>query len=383
MPSESLANLPVHVFDFQAFECTNCGRCCNKRWKVTIDPHQIAGIRESKAYKERARDGYTPLAIGDDGLARLGAQDGDYCVFFDEEKWCTLHGELGLYGKPRGCQLFPYHANDTPDGTYVTLSFACPPVVAGKDRDIETNRQDLTHVLEYRRSLASEPVPGETIVHLTPGQVISWESYRNLEARLLEAYEPAQPIDSLLKIILSMLRVDPDQTDWPALATVNEDLSFPKEILTKFLATMVASLEDEDELADRIALITKLETGGSITSQRLDVEMPPLRLELAEGSLLFEVFDRFFRNMVLGKGLIKTTIIERLLTTLCAMVIVDYYSRGYQTVRQESTPSLESITLAFDIVEMNIVTHNQSLNHVFHRMTDTFQKLADLPVDVI
>lgn len=379
MSTDSLASLPLHVYDFQAFECTNCGRCCNKRWKVTIDPHQIEGIQKSQAYKERVRDGYTPLTIGEDGFAKVGAHDGNYCSFFTEDRWCTLHGELGLYGKPRGCQLFPYHANDTPDGTFVTMSFACPPVVAGKDRDVETNRRDLQHVLDYRRSLAPEPLAEDFRVKLTPQLEISWDSYRELESRILAAYRADRPYESLLAIVLGVLRGRHQPEGGQLYASVDEDLSFPKEILDSFMDGLLDALRDREGANDGIPSAEIGENEPTFLATLVAQQRPHLSFVVPEGSLLPEIFNRYFLNLVLGKGLLKTSVVERLLTLLCGMVLVQLYGAAYQRYRQEPELTLDAITLAFDFVEMNVVTHNLSLGHIFASMTDTFEKVADLP----
>lgn len=378
------AEPPVHIFDFQAYECSGCGRCCQKSWKVTIDPHQIVGIQASAAFKERSRKGYVPLAVEDGQFARISAKNGDGCAFQNQDNLCSLHGELGLYGKPRGCQLFPYQPQDTPDGTYVHMSFSCPEVVAGRGSDVETDRAHLSHVLAYRRSLA--PVPGvkDFKVALTADESISWDSYLNLEKRILQAFDPTNPGESLLKTVLAILRCDASSEEWPDLrSTHNEDISFPQEMLAKFLGNIAASLEAEEDESAWHQYSRAVENGLPVKSEVLGVIIPPLSLGAPKEDFLLEIIDRYIRNAVLGKALLKSTIIERLLVCACVIPLVSFYGRAHQAVRGDSTLTLEAVTLAFEQIEIGVATHTRSLAHVFAGMADTFAKIAALPVEYV
>jgi Fe-S-cluster containining protein len=370
---------PVHLFDFQAYECNGCGRCCDKPWKVTIDPHQLAGIEASAAYQRRTRPGFVPLAVEDGGFARLAHTESGGCVFRNQEKRCSLHAELGLYGKPRGCQLFPYQPQDTPDGTYVHLSFGCPQVVAGSGRGVEEDRAHLAHVLAYRRALA--PVPGvdDFTVQLTQDVSISWESYLKLEERILQAFDLSNPCESLLKTVLAILRCDADQP-WPDLTpTRAEDISFAQEMLAKFLGNIAASLEVLENEDDWQAFSRAVESGQPVASQEFGTVIPGMSLEAPAEEFLREIINRYVRNAVLGKALLKSTVVERLLVCACVIPLVSFYGRAYQTARDESSLTLEAVTLAFEKIEIGVATHTRSLAHVFAGMADTFAEIAALP----
>lgn len=377
--SVAVSDPALHLYDFQAFECNGCGKCCSKPWKVTIDPHQIAGIKASAAYKKKARNGYVPLAVDEGGLAKLEGGEGGGCVFLDSQKLCGLHAELGLYGKPRGCQIFPYQAQETPDGTYVHLSFSCPQVVAGQGGDARTNHTDLSHVLAYRRSLVpsglvhpegsdSGPVEEERRVALAAGQTISWSSYRKLEERILEGFDASNPCESLLKVVLGVLRCDASSEEWPALTDAREDVSFAAEMFARFLESITASLADED---------------SAEVWQRAEYAVTLSDLAAPQEIFLREILDRYVRNAVLGKSLLKTTVVERLLVCASVVALVGCYARACEAARGGTSLTLEAVTEAFDLMEVRVATHSRELNHVFAGMEETFAKIAALPVEFL
>jgi Fe-S-cluster containining protein len=378
-PGAAPAN-QVHLHDFQAFQCTGCGRCC-KPWRVNIDPHQFLEISQTLAYNSRTREGYVPLLNCGEGLAKMGDRGDDVCHFLDEKALCSLHSEMGAAGKPLGCQLYPYQLVDTPGGTYVHLSFGCPPVVAGLDRDAQANRLELELALVNRKS---KPFP--ELVRLSEHQSISWASYLQLEERILSAYALDDPLGSILKIVLCICRARTlgaggEGQPWPPLALGLEDTEFPRELLAKYLGLVVGSLENEQDEATRNLFISFVQDGLLVTSGQFGMELPPMSLLPSTQGWVLQTYQRYFRNAVLGKSLLKTTVLSRLLATACAITLVGFYAEAFRLARGEDQVNLQSLTDAFEIVEVRVATHTKLTEPFFSDLERTFEKIAKLPID--
>jgi Fe-S-cluster containining protein len=373
----------VHVQDFQAFACTSCGRCC-KPWEIAIEAAQLSAIEGSSAYRSRVKEGYRPLHSERAGVARLGDRGDDACTFLDAQSLCALHTELGGRSKPLGCQLFPYQAVQTPEGMFVSLSFACPPVVAGLDSDVESNRQDLSVALGRYSAPLPDTVESPYEVWLSENMAISWASYVQLEARILKAYRRSEPLESVLSIVLSILRVGaPEGSRWPLLAAVREELSFPMEILAKYLGSMVSAVEDIDDDERRATLARAVESAQAITSERFAMRLPRLDLAAPTQPWILDTYHRYFRNAVLGKSLLKSSVVGRLLSIACTIALASYYAEAYRQARGTDSVTLDCLTDAFAIVECHIVTHSPLTGSYFLGLEETFAKLAELPVEAL
>lgn len=371
----------VHLQDFQAFACTNCGRCC-KPWVVSIDPHQTVAIESSQAYGHRMKPDYTPLRVMEGGRASLGDRGDNSCTFLDDQQLCSVHSELGARLKPLGCQLYPYQPVHTPDGIYLSLSFGCPPVVAGLDLDVEANRQDLAVALAYHTLSPPDTESSPFLIKLTADRPISWRSYLNLERRVLAAYSAVEPLDSILRLVLSILRARPGGEDWPDLAT-REDTSFPRELYAKYLGSLVSTVEILTDPAMREDFAPALAVREEIPGDRSAMALPALVLDHPLDEWALGTYERYFRNAVLGKSLLKGTVVSKLLATASAMVLAGHFAQALHARRGsgEEVWHLDCWTEAFRLVECDIITHTDASDLYVIGLEETFIKLAEFPLE--
>lgn len=376
---------PVQVYDFQAFACTNCGRCC-RPWEVALEGAQAEAIRQSHAYQSRVKKGYQPLLVVRPGVGELGDRGDDHCTFLDNQNLCELHAELGGGSKPLGCQLFPYQVVQTPEGLHVYLSFACPPVVAGLDADVESNRQQLDAAL----GIHSEPLPDSPespfLVKLWQGAAIPWESYLRLESSLLASYRPAQPLDSVLGMVLDLFEIcsgpfSPACDPWPDLKGGGHDLSFAREILSKLLGFLVAIFERCEDGQRGLAVARAVEQGLSISSGPLEMILPPLNLEPPSADWVQTTYHRYFRNAFQGKAVLRSTVASKLLEVAAALALTSYYAEAYRQARGLEALDLETLTDAFALVESELATHNPAAAGDFTPWEETFRRLSDFGIN--
>lgn len=378
--SSSGLTYSVHVHDFQAFSCTSCGRCC-KPWEVAIEAAQLEAIEASREYRAAVRENFRPLTVERPGVASLGDRGDDACTFLDWDNLCRLHAELGGRLKPLGCQLYPYQAVQTPAGMYVYLSYACPPVVAGTDRDASSNRRDLDRALgRYAAPLPdSEEEPYRVELH--EERELTWESYLQLEGRLLEAYDKERPWDSLLEIALWLLESPSPEGAWPPIPLERIDLEFPRELFASYLAALIGTLERFVQDGPTQQLVEAIENGRPVRLERLDLELPPLSLEPPPQAWLLEIFERYFRDAVLGKSMLKSSVVSRLLGLACAMALTLHFAEAYRLQRGLPEVGLGEVTDAFRLVESDLTTHATVTAAYYRGLAQTFARVASFTSD--
>jgi hypothetical protein len=281
---------------------------------------------------------------------------------------------MGPLGKPLGCQTYPYQMVNTPGGTFVHLSFGCPPVVAGLDTNIALNRRELSDSLAFRHSAPPDTQPFQ--VQLTADKSISWDSYLELETRILQAYQPADPLASILNLVLDVCRASSLDQGWSSVGLVIENTEFPKELLVRYLGLVILSLENEQDLATFDALAVSIEDGETFYSSRFAMNLPALSAEPPGDGWILDTYHRYFRNAVLGKSLLKTTVVARLLATACAIALTGFYAQAYGEARGDEPIQLQDLIDAFEIVEVKVATHTRVTEPFFADLERTFAKVA-------
>jgi Fe-S-cluster containining protein len=359
----------IQLADFQAFACTSCGLCCTRPWNIRIEPEVEEGIRGSEFYQRREREGYLPIEVENGKSVARRQRNGD-CMFLAEELMCGLHSELGGQGKPVGCQLYPYRATRTPSGTFFTLSFACPPVVAGLDRDLESNRADLTAIL------AKWPQAADAYneAQLTKDQALEWGSYLELEQWMLETYDGSRPMDSLLGMAASVSGLAVGAVSWPLPAQPPLDSELLRELLSSYLTGIISVLENEKNHSARGAYADHLREGLRMPSCYFDGDLPVLDLERTLPDWVKETYTRYFLNQVLGKSLLTPSIVSKLLAMAVGYALLVLYAEAFRQARGETELSLQALTLAFEVVEGDVVSHSTALTVFFEDFETTLPK---------
>jgi Fe-S-cluster containining protein len=362
----------IHLADFQAFVCNGCGLCCTRPWNVRIEPEIEQGVRNSELYRRREREGYVPLEVLENKI-NANRQGNGHCMFLTEEILCGLHSELGSQGKPVGCQLYPYRPTTTPSGTYFTLSFACPSVVAGKSADLEANRSDLTTILAKWPQAADWY--GEALLAQDQVQGVTWESYLMLEEWMMERYDPRRPLDSLLEIACIVSAIAMGEAGWPPPAEPPLELELLRDLLKTYLTAIVSIIENEKDHAARAPYADAVNTGSRMPSCYLgDGLLPGLSLDRSLPDWALETFHRFVRNQILGKSVLTPSVVSKLLAMAIGFVCLCHYAEGFRLSRSEEQLSLQSLTLAFEVVEADVVSHSSALAVFYNDFEATIPK---------
>lgn len=387
MPQTDISNPPVvHVQDFQAFQCTLCGKCCSRNWSLKVENPKIPLISETAIFKKAVKEGYVPIETRDDGRAEFARRADHECVFLetiDIGQICGLRAEVGNTATPLSCQMYPYHTVDTPDGVFVHTAFTCPPIVLGQDLDVKDTREGLTEILSHADR---KPTPNEETftVALTEDRTISWKNYLQLEKKILELHDPRDPRDSILKTCLAVLTQvvnapEEGDIDWSTLAWGREDLNFAREMFDKFVSFLASTVEEEPDPDLREAYALAIEEGRPAYSITFDLHLPA-RVPVADlEPWILEIFDRYLRNAILGKALLRPSVVAKLLANAMATELVSLFAGGIRNKRQEESMTLETITEAFDIVECDFITHRDGSIPMFLGLESTLLEVVQLP----
>lgn len=343
---------------------------------MALEGTQRRAIEASRAYQARVKPNYVPLKVETLGIGQLQNRGDGHCTFLDADNLCELHAELGGRSKPLGCQLFPYQPMPTPDGLFVYLSFGCPPVVAGLDRELAMNQQELDEALGDYAAPLSDTTETPYLVDLTESTAITWEAYRRLEADLLTAFVPAYPIRSCLSLAMSLLLTEKTSRLELSRPLSAEDMEFALEILKKFSSSMVSAVENIEEDTARRVLATAVEAGEVTFSARFELTMPALSLEEPRQDWVREIYHRFFRNAILGKALLRSTVVGKLLVMASGLALTSFYAEAYRRTRELEDLDLQCVIDAFAITEFHHGAHSPAMAGYSQSMEETYSYIV-------
>ena len=110
------------------------------------EAYRKAGVarwfREDAGDAEGVADPFEPIPRHAPLLRIRKRQDGT-CGFLSPEGLCRIHEVLGADRKPLSCRMFPFRFHQADDETVVTVSFACPTVIANQGATLESQKPEL------------------------------------------------------------------------------------------------------------------------------------------------------------------------------------------------------------------------------------------------
>ncbi len=346
-----------------------------------VEPSAEPAIRNSHAYREKARAGYHPLKVISDRLI-VSRDDENSCLFLTSDQACEIHAELGSQAKPIVCQTYPYLFTQTPDGIYTALSHACPAVLEQTGPWVESQRPALEAMLESRwNEVPTAGCVGDK-VEVRRGHWISWSDYLELESRILDALSADDPAGSLLTVAVNLLMVTIDRReDQPlggSLSTPCNLGGFDRELLAMVSCNLIAVTEDgmSDPL-ERARLGSLLWNGGGHFSSKLGVELRDFALLRPDSLELSRMIDTYVRQAIFGKRLVNGTIVSRLLALSCGLSILLFYQRALGRGSDSEESQRAATDRAFTLVESEMLTHTRSFDGFFLEFEDALAGVRD------
>lgn len=357
---------PLNLREEQRFSCTSCGKCCRTHWKIDVHSKVATQLRSTSTYQKRIRKGYSPLPLVD-GKHQIGRLENGECVFF-EDGGCDIHREAGLSAKPTTCQLYPFNLIKTPDGFFVSLSFSCPAAIAGVGTPLSGHREDLEALLDQRKFLP-DAMPVLNQVSVSQEHKVSWEDYLELENSLVSNLKAEDPVAFLLNAACQLVsqarardKIDVDKLDFSKSTLLLGDAA---SLLPIFATSCISTMEMNSLSDDREAFSEALKDRGGI-SRLLKIDLPPYQVHKPGDLITSQVILRYLDNIFKGKRLLGgPSVIAQLLLLACAVSILLYYLDAQSRSSELRHFSFEHLEWAFELIEVNIVTHSQDLDKFF------------------
>jgi len=365
----------INIVPGQRFSCTDCGRCCTLNWDIEVKPERAARIRKSPLFEEKKKQGYTPLKLVN-GSSFLGRKDDGRCVFLDDGR-CSYHARHGERAKPATCQIYPFQMVDTPDGTWVSFSFACPAVLAGLGEPGESYGEWLEDILQETNSDVGQ-VRCDDSVTLSERVSKNWEFYLQLERSLLISLNTDRPTPVLCNAACHLLTLT-EQADCVDLTAPSPILGEVLNLMELFFHQSLAFLEHGTDTEKRAAFFERLVSGEEPYSQRFGVNLSPPSGRESPNLLVSSALQRYCFNQVLGKRLLAgPSMATRLLLLATATGLVEYLVEILDEEEPDLHFSFDHLDRAFSALESDLVSHSNSLLEIFQEYERASQKFADL-----
>ena len=371
--------MKLHLPTDQSFACTSCGRCCRACWTIAVEPEAEPAIRSSQAYQARVREGFLPLTIQQERVAVARKHDNS-CTFLDQDNLCELHRELGGEHKPVVCQTYPYLLTETPDGIFITLSYACPAVSEGTGPPVEQQRAYLEQMISRRGDKVPQTPRVTESVEMTRGHNLSWSEYRKLEDELLAGLSQQDPVSSLLGAAVHLIWVEPATGDFqrPAggfgLTRPYNFAGFDRQLATMVTCNLLAITEDVTDPQERAQLGSFLWNGGRHSSTRFGLTLPMFQLCRPSGPSAQQRVSRYLRGAIFGKRLLLGSVVSRLLALTCGIAILLFYVEAFTANGDDETTAFDR---AFTLIESELLSHTRSFDGFFLEFEEALRSVRD------
>ena len=356
-----MTNLPqINFLPGQHFECTACGKCCKGDWNIAVDDEAFARIQKSQSYKTKKKAGYIPLTVADD-KASVGRKESGGCVFLSDDNLCDIHAELGIENKPLVCQTYPHMLTNTPEGYFVSLSFACPAVLNNAGQPMEKTRDRLAETLVRAGTAVPQNVPITGKVELAAGISVEWEDYKKLEQHMLRAFKPHHPAQSVLGMAetLSTALIDGKVQELVENGFgAARHSEYSEQLMEVFAVNCISIMELEKEPEKRVAFMDRLMTFEGVESARHDCRLPAFSARPKARPSDLSIINYYFQNIVFGKRLTNESLLSGLLTLAVGFSLLVYYLEVFRQTQNEKTAKEK----AFELIEGDLVTHSRGLN---------------------
>ena len=357
-----MATLPqINFLPGQRFECTACGKCCRGAWNIGVDEVAYANIKSSTSHKRKEKQGYVPLVVAEDGQASVGRKKDGGCVFLDDNNLCDVHGELGLEKKPLVCQSYPNLLTNTPDGYFVSLSFACPAVLDNAGTLMTEKKVRFQTMIEESGKSVPQNMPLGREVKLTDDVMIQWEDYLKLEALILKSFRPSQPGLSLLgmaeEIAAAAVHNGVGELLESGFSSLDGGSGYSQQLLELFTVNCLSIAELEEQPEARGAFMEALMNGEELVSLRHGARLSALDYQQKADLKDLNLIYYYLENILFGKRLTTHSVLDGLLTLAVGLTMLVYY---LEIFRAESSDR-ESQEKAFELVEGDVVTHSRGL----------------------
>lgn len=363
----------LHVPVGIRFECTRCANCCLS-WPVPLNEKDVkrltVALQCSEAELPVSFLSPAERQAGLAGFSRALEKRSDGRCSYLSDSICTLQD----LAKPSMCQLFPYSFIDTPEGTFVGLSFASTGVLQNSGRLLQEQNDQLLDVLSLFRELfphlQEETTKGFENLQLFEGVTLTYGQFQIMEAPLLHdlveaVSRPGRSALSLLGSFHQTIAQLVPKESWRSRLPGSE--ARPRQIdlfiLDALARAYVDPLSKNDLLDDKLIAQSvsnnlqsppvgfKLQISGASYSvvQLLDNKLGALD-DACENLLLRFLYVRIFSKMYFGPGFSALSLLAGLGHLTVMLVLVRLLAKARKlndlAMGQEESPEADLSWLA-------------------------------------
>ncbi|VVB54051.1 Uncharacterised protein [uncultured archaeon] len=333
------------------------------RWVIEGDEDSKVKV-ESSRIKDPLSNPFKKVG----GKLYLELNDKDECVFLSDNK-CRIHGELGSSSKPFTCRVFPYSFIQTPEGTYVDLSFACPAVTANKGPHVKEDQEIA--------ALAEEAAARKKMHIATPkynGKLLDWESYKAVEERILDVFNDTTPMKKRLLtgfILIEEGKNKPNIEEYFKTAKLTEinteaERIRPSPGKRRVILSVVTAFrfKGKNKLAHSItkaATYLKLTQGRQVMVEGVGLIDPDKvsKVRWAEDGLV----DRYFiHNVKYRKTLARGEIQDNYRIMMLAYASIEWYSKVFASVAGRGSVEKGDVEKAINAVDRTFFAYAKMLD---------------------
>ena len=260
--------------------------------------------------------------------------------------------------------MFPYSLINSPDGYYLSLSFACPSVLKGNGKPVSEQLEPLARAVSGSSFFSPDPLPSESHVAVTPKQAISWTSYLEFEPDLLSFIGSEHPVRDTLRAAALLARKAENLEEFSWEDYSEQDLNRATMLFPFYGAYTIATLENQGDQSAVEDFCRQLLEGARLTSNLLPgTTLPQFQLLSPANDRVRVLARRFVENYVLGKQLISVApMITRLLMLAAGLAVLFFY---LEAKNQNSEPDDNDVAWCFQLVESCILGHSEALAPLF------------------
>ena len=349
----------LHLPADQNYDCVQCGRSCQAGWDIAV---------EEPIRRQLEGHPLTLRVIQQHGAALVEKKTGTVlnmtpaCGYLEPDLLCGIHRHIGVEAKPNICRLFPYILSQTPEGTYVGVSYSCTAARQNLGRPLAVQGEEVAALLEMGTTINRV---GEDGLPVHASWFTQWSDYRRLEDQILQRAESVGMQAALAEALTGVAR---QVAGWSKPRNTSprpspEDLSgcAPAEpdLLKMVRREMWAQLSEH--------LLPELE--GVESTVRAHFQKVTESLQGLEGvePLSTPEVDQYLRHLVFRKQLV---IHPTLLSNLCLLdflpTFLALYGQGFARHRGREMQD-QDYWDALDVAEKFLVYHCRGLRPVYQR----------------
>lgn len=349
----------LHLPAEQNYDCVQCGRSCQAGWDIAV---------EEPVRRKLEGHPLTLRVIQEHGAALVEKKSGPVlnmtpaCGYLEPDLLCGIHRHIGVEAKPNICRLFPYILSNTPEGTYVGVSYSCTAARQNAGRPLSVQGEEIAALLNSGTTVNVVGADGLT-VHAS--WFTHWSDYRNLENQI---WRRAETVGMQGALAEALTGVAGQVASWakprntsprPAPEDLSGCLPADPELLQLVRREMWAQLSEH--------LLPELE--GVESTVRAHFQRVTESLGGIDGvePLQTPEVEKYLRHLVFRKQLV---IHPTLLSNLCLLdflpTFLALYGQGFARHRGREMQE-QDYWDALDVAEKFLVYHCRGLRPVYQR----------------